>query len=74
MAEITEMQWKAWHPQFPHLDQATSKTLAPPSKAYNCIAWSLGFTDRWIDVGKTKDGLALVCMYIIAEVMRCGFL
>jgi type VI secretion system secreted protein VgrG len=44
---------------FPHLGRHY-EVLGPASKRYNCIAWSLGVTDRWVWPGeKVSDFDAL---------------
>lgn len=44
----------------PALNPAQCTALHPPSKKYNCVAWSLGYQDRWIDPG-TKTQMENMC-------------
>ena len=47
---------------FPQITEESVLVLGPKDQKYNCISYSLGFTDRWIDVGHTKAGLATLCL------------
>ena len=58
---LTELETRYYLKQFPHIEPNTVTVIAAMSKQYNCISYSLGFTDRWIDVGATKSGLATMC-------------
>lgn len=36
------------HADFPHLRHATVHVLEHHNNTYNCMAWALGITDRWV--------------------------
>jgi hypothetical protein len=35
--------------EFPHLDIDNARVLRHEDDNYNCFAWALGFTDRWLN-------------------------
>jgi len=45
----TPSEWAALHNDYPNLVQADVWVTGEPTSTYNCIAFSLGYTDRWID-------------------------
>lgn len=45
----TAYEWNELVSVFPDLNYNDVWITAPPSPVYNCIAWSLGFDDRWIN-------------------------
>ena len=40
---------------FPNLKLQNTSVTGEATDKYNCIAWSLGFDDKWINPGSTKD-------------------
>lgn len=42
-------EWKRLSGAFPNLVQNDVWITDEPTPTYNCIAWALGFTDRWIN-------------------------
>jgi len=42
-------EWTALSQAFPNLVQNDVWITDMPTNAYNCIAWALGYTDRWIN-------------------------
>lgn len=59
--ELADGEYTFYKKTFPNLVRDTVTVLGPKDQKYNCISYSLGFTDRWIDVGFTKPGLATLC-------------
>jgi len=45
----TATEWQTLRSNFPNLTQSTCWVTGPTTSIYNCIAWSLGLDDRWID-------------------------
>src|SRR5262245_46768462 len=45
----TPPEWAEISGTFPALNQADVWITDDPTWVYNCIAWSLGYTDRWIN-------------------------
>jgi hypothetical protein len=45
--ERTQLETTSERSSFPHLGR-DFEVLRPGTKTYNCIAWSLGVTDRWL--------------------------
>lgn len=41
-------EWEVIKAYFPNLIREDTWLTGPANKVYNCIAWSLGFDDRWI--------------------------
>lgn len=58
---LSDLEFGFYKKTFPKLVRDTVIVLGPKNNRYNCISYSLGFTDRWIDVGNTKPGLATLC-------------
>ena len=59
--KLTDIEWGFFSKTFPKLVRENITVEGPKDQKYNCISWSLGFKDRWIDVGETKEGLATLC-------------
>jgi len=49
MTPPTPSQWNALLASFPNLTFGTVFITDNPTPVYNCIAYSLGYTDRWIN-------------------------
>ncbi len=51
------MLWRTYMEDFPNLEVAM---VADFNKGFNCIAWSIGVTDRWVwdEVDLNSDGTA----------------
>tara|TARA_B100001778_G_scaffold327497_1_gene325665 strand:+ start:310 stop:762 length:453 start_codon:yes stop_codon:yes gene_type:complete len=49
--------WKTYLEDFPNLEVAMVSDF---NKSYNCIAWSIGVTDRWVwnEIDINEDGTA----------------
>lgn len=45
----TSSEWSGLKYTFPGLQQGNVWVTSPTTSVYNCIAWSLGFDDRWIN-------------------------
>ena len=58
---LSDLEFGFYKKTFPKIDRASITVLGPKDPKYNCISYSLGFTDRWIDVGNTKQGLSELC-------------
>ena len=42
-------EWTSLVRDFPNLIESDVELLGPSTSTYNCIAWALGYTDRWIN-------------------------
>lgn len=45
----TSAEWSELVGNFPSLQYSDVKVTGPTNTGYNCIAWSIGFNDRWIN-------------------------
>ncbi len=45
----TGEEWAFLHQLFPSLDRTSVMVMDGASASYNCVAWALGYTDRWIN-------------------------
>jgi hypothetical protein len=45
----TDQEWNQLHTYFPNLDRDSVTIMDEPTGVYNCIAWALGYDDRWIN-------------------------
>ena len=43
---------------------------ADPAR-FNCFAWSVGFTDRWIQ-GGTKEDMVRLCKFLATDTSSCA--
>ena len=58
---LTDDEWqraKMWNPE---LVRDRCSKLGPASGVYNCIAWSLGYTDRLIETPEARDEFEAFC-------------
>jgi len=44
----TDAEWSKLHGWFPNLSRSTVWVLGNATPVYNCLAWALGYTDRWV--------------------------
>lgn len=51
----TDEEWSRLHTSFPNLVRANVMLEGPATNTYNCIAWALGYTDRWINPPASRD-------------------
>ncbi|MCJ1405695.1 hypothetical protein MMC11_008924 [Xylographa trunciseda] len=52
---LTDVEWQSAKMWLPELIRDRCSKLGPPSEVYNCIAWSLGYTDRLIETPEPRD-------------------
>lgn len=45
----TTVEWNQLSSYFPNLVKDDVWITDDPTRVYNCIAWALGYTDRWIN-------------------------
>ncbi len=45
---LTDLDWFLIHTNFENIDRCNACLQAPADGTYNCIAWTVGVTDRWI--------------------------
>jgi hypothetical protein len=50
MTAAEKQRFKAY---FPGLDVNSAVVTGAPSTVYNCISWTLGFSDRWLWPGNS---------------------
>jgi len=57
------MLWQTYMEEFPHLEVAT---ISGFNKGFNCIAWSIGITDRWVwnEIDSNLDGTSSLSEFI----------
>ena len=53
----TDPEWAVLHSWFPRLVRDSVWVLADANPTYNCLAWALGITDRWVWPWGTRQPL-----------------
>lgn len=56
----TKTQKEYYEAAFPHLGNFS--VIGNATNNYNCISWSVGFNDRWIDAG-SREQMVTLCEY-----------
>jgi len=57
MASSAEQIKKSFYPTFPKLEKDILFDItSPQTDEYNCIAWAMGFNDRWVDCWPEVEG------------------
>lgn len=67
---LSDGEWVFYSRTFPNLQRRNVTVLGPKKQRFNCISWSLGFEDRWIDVGDNKTALVNLCKLYIGQRSR----
>jgi hypothetical protein len=52
MSELIEQEWDGLKVDVPNLKRDETRKTGKRGGTYNCIAWSIGVTDQWIDPAK----------------------
>ena len=71
---LTDIEWGFYSKTFPNLQREHVTALGPKNTKFNCISWSLGFEDRWIDVGETKEGLVTLCKIVVRSNLQASLI